>query len=126
MICRQCSADYSPLLPGCPHCYDRDAAKQVRPDVTRRLPDLSASNTRHLVRLDTCPNCRFLTFPTDTICPSCGIPLRQGGKILTMETVQPAPDRSDLWRKAALAAAIGGVSLVVLVMLFTLFRLMRL
>ena len=126
MICRQCSADYSPLLPGCPHCYERDTKKQVRPDTTRRLPDLSASDTRHLVQLDSCPNCRFVTFPTDTTCPSCGIPLRQGGKILTMENVQPASDRSEMWRKAVFAAAIGGVSLVVLLMLFVLVRLMRL
>ena len=122
MICRQCSADYSPLLPGCPHCYERDTKKQVRPDSTRRLPDLSASKTRQLVRLDTCPNCRFLTFPTDTTCPSCGIPLRQGGKILTMESVQAPPERSEMWRKAAFIAAISAMSLVAVWVIFVLVR----
>ena len=122
MICRKCSADYSPLLPGCPHCYERDPAKRVPNDGTRRLPDLSSAGTRRLVQLDSCPNCRFLLFPTDTTCPSCGVPARNGAKILTMETDALPEDKSELWRKAAIGAAIGGVTLVMLLMLITLIR----
>ncbi len=122
MICRQCNADYSPLLPGCPHCYQRDTTKRVPNDGTRRLPDLSSSKTRRLVHLDSCPNCRFLLFPTDTTCSSCGVPVRHGAKISAMETPSAATDKSALWRKAAIGAAIGGVTLVMLLMLITLIR----
>ena len=122
MICRQCNADYSPLLPGCPQCYQRDAKKPVANNSTRRLPDLSSAGTRRLVQLDSCPNCRFLLFPTDTACPSCGVPVRHGAKILTMEADPQPQDKSELWRKAAIGAAIGGVTIVMLLMLITLIR----
>lgn len=39
-----------------------------------------------------------------------------------METPSAATDKSALWRKAAIGAAIGGVTLVMLLMLITLIR----
>lgn len=121
MICRQCQADYSPLLPGCPHCYQKNGANRIPSDGTRRLPDLSGAPTRHLVALNSCPHCRFLLFPTDAVCPSCGLSVRGGAQILSMET----PHRQasgETWRKTAIGLAIGGVTVLLLVVLVTLFR----
>jgi hypothetical protein len=122
VICRQCNADYSPLLPGCPHCYQKNGANRFPNSGTRRLPDLSGAPTRHLVALNSCPSCRFLLFPTDVTCPSCGMNVRNGTEIQNTGVPRYPANTGDTKRKAVIGVAIGSMALAFVLILVILVR----
>jgi hypothetical protein len=57
----------APFETSCPRCMRLKAFKK-----TRRLPDLRTMATQYLVKLEQCPNCKFMVFPGESHCSSCG------------------------------------------------------
>jgi uncharacterized OB-fold protein len=72
MVCDKCGYVMAPFETACPRCTRLKALKQ-----TRRLPDLRSMVTQRLVQLEQCPACKFMLFPGDTHCSSCGALVRQ-------------------------------------------------
>lgn len=73
MICPNCGNPMSPITNQCAFCEERKSMQH-----TKKLPDLRTMHTQHLVRLDTCPNCRTMLFPGYATCPGCGASVNQG------------------------------------------------
>ncbi len=64
MKCHRCSYEFQPFETACPRC-----AHLKKSTGTQKL------NTQHLVHLDQCPYCKWLLFPTHSVCTSCGKPV---------------------------------------------------
>ena len=67
MVCKDCGYVMAPFETSCPRCVRLKALKK-----TRRMPDLRSMATQRLVQLNQCPTCKFMLFPGDTCCSSCG------------------------------------------------------
>ena len=116
MTCYKCGFEIPPFAIACPRCAEKSKASG-----TRRLPDLSDTHTKHLVQLEQCASCRWLLFPGDTVCPSCGTPVKRPDQ-QAPAVARPADADYTYWIRLALGVT---GSLIVIGLLIFLVRLLR-
>ncbi|HZP84080.1 MAG TPA: hypothetical protein VFB21_20735 [Chthonomonadaceae bacterium] len=114
MQCNRCGSRLSPSNPVCPVCSQQPIAVSAdAPDA----PDLEMQKTRYLVPLEQCPRCRFVVFPSQQRCSSCGTlierPWLKPAWTSTPPTKQELPllqnRRSLLVGVASLLVMLGGI-----------------
>ncbi len=115
MVCQDCGYVLAPFETACPRCARLKALKK-----TRRLPDIRSMVTQHLVQLGQCPHCKFMVFPGETHCSSCGASVRSAMKQTKKDRAAVPPSRRDR-RQWLVGLVVSAVTLGVVVYLFRSF-----
>ncbi len=112
MVCEKCGYVLGPFDTTCAKCEQMRAHKH-----TKRLPDLRSMQTQHLVQLDPCVHCKFLLFPGDNQCPSCGMPVHRPWR-RSAPSKQPSIQRQRQPSLLMLGLVVGAIVIGIVVICF--------
>lgn len=120
MKCYKCGWEMAAFEMACPRC-----AKQPESSGTQRLDTIQTHDTMYLVQLDQCAHCRWIIFPTDTVCSSCGAPVQRVAPRPATAKTEGAPAteaRRENLKKVAFGIATGAAVVGVIALLVHFLR----